>query len=163
RRRALRRGARPHRRDRPARVERQPGRHGLGQPGARARRAPAPGVTAGRVAVVVTLAGACLVTAPPALPAQAPRTPKPAAYSGRATARGEAILKAVSGKLQHRPPGLRIDRIGPRSGVSTSTLRERLRKRPEVRYAEPDYVVAGSATTPNDPMFAQQYGLNQAD
>ena len=29
-----------------------------------------------------------------------------------------------------------------------------------MRFAEPDYVVAGSAITPNDPMFAQQYGLN---
>ena len=46
--------------------------------------------------------------------------------------------------------------------MTTSVLRQRLLARPEVRYAEPDYLVAGSATFPNDPGFPDQYGLNEA-
>jgi subtilisin family serine protease len=57
----------------------------------------------------------------------------------------------------------RLDRIGallirPRHGTATKGLRDRLRHARGVRYVEPDFIVAKSAT-PDDPDYNRQWAL----
>jgi thermitase len=70
-----------------------------------------------------------------------------------------ASLVQVAGARIER----RLDRIGallirPRHGNATKALRDRLRQRRGVRYVEPDFLVAKSAT-PDDPDYARQWAL----
>ena len=55
-------------------------------------------------------------------------------------------------------PGL--SRVTITSGASVAATLAALRANPSVLYAEPNYVVSAQATIPNDPRFAELYGLN---
>ncbi len=69
-----------------------------------------------------------------------------------------SLVQAAGARIERR-----LDRIGallirPRHGNATKALRDRLRQRRGVRYAEPDFLVAKSAT-PDDPDYARQWAL----
>lgn len=51
--------------------------------------------------------------------------------------------------------------VRPRSGRATDALRKRLKRSPEVAYAEPDFFQFASATTktPDDPFYPLQYAV----
>ena len=52
--------------------------------------------------------------------------------------------------------GLRIARVAPEDTLKAI---EALRQQPAVLYAEPNYLLFPDTTTPNDPSFAQLYGI----
>lgn len=119
------------------------------------------------------LLAALALAAPAAAHSSAPGTPaKAAAAPGRvvvgfkhgvsSTLRRQ-IIHSASGRIQGRPRQLPIARAAPRYGVSLTTLRRRLLRRPEVRYVEPDFDVTATAF-PADPLFLTQWALaNPAD
>jgi subtilisin family serine protease len=72
--------------------------------------------------------------------------------------RAASLVQAAGARIERR-----LDRIGalvirPRHGTATKGLRDRLRQRRGVRYVEPDFLVAKSAT-PNDPDYSRQWAL----
>lgn len=78
----------------------------------------------------------------------------PAAVARVATGMGAA----VEGRL----PGTRVRDVRLPRGLGVEQAIRRFERRPEVAYAEPDYVLFPSASpvTPNDPGFPQLYGLD---
>lgn len=82
---------------------------------------------------------------------------------GVSTTRRTQVIHAASGRVLSRLKRLAIVRVAPRHGVSVETMRRRLARRPEVRYAEPDFEVTATAF-PTDPLFLSQWALaNPAD
>lgn len=79
--------------------------------------------------------------------------------------RQDQILGAESGRLSQRFRAVRNGRLAivrPRPGTSLRVLRRRLSSRPEVAYAERDYLNFASAKTPDDPLYASQYALGDS-
>jgi subtilisin family serine protease len=78
--------------------------------------------------------------------------------------RQEQVLAAVQGRLDRRLGAIRDGRLAvvtPRSGLALAVLRRRLAERPEVAYAEPDYLLSASVATPDDPFYPTQYALGE--
>ena len=78
--------------------------------------------------------------------------------SGTSHQRAAALVQGAGARTERR-----LDRIGallirPRHGNATKGLRDRLRHARGVRYVEPDFLVAKSAT-PDDPNYAKQWAL----
>ena len=72
--------------------------------------------------------------------------------------RAQALVEQLGGRVERR-----LDRVGAvtvraRRGHLLGDVRRRLRGRREVRYVEPDALLATSAT-PDDPLFVRQYAL----
>lgn len=104
-------------------------------------------------------------------PAPLPQpTPKPDKVADRlivgfddgvSLSRREAIIEAASGTPDLSLRGLPVNRVRPRGSLQLSTLKQRLLANSDVRYVESDYLITASKT-PNDPLFATQYGLGNA-
>jgi subtilisin family serine protease len=80
--------------------------------------------------------------------------------SGTPSARIQAALPrsmAISAKAFSVVPGLRHVKLAP--GVALDSALEEYRARPDVEYAEPNYIVRINAI-PNEPRFVEQWGLN---
>ena len=73
------------------------------------------------------------------------------------------ILAALDGRISQRFGAIRGGRLAlvrPRSGRATKALLKRLRRHPDVAYAEPDFFQFASATkVPNDPFYPRDYAL----
>jgi thermitase len=104
--------------------------------------------------------------------AAAPAQAAPPAASGRllvgfksgvAPDRQESLLAALEGRLSKRFGAIRGGRLAlvrPRGGLATKVLLRRLRRHPDVAYAEPDFFqFASQAKTPDDPFYTLQYAL----
>jgi thermitase len=81
--------------------------------------------------------------------------------------RNQVIVKYVPG-AHLSAPGAVVDRV---RGTGAQVLRvagdakavaARLNRRSDVLYAEPDYILRATST-PNDPLFGQLYGINNAN
>jgi subtilisin family serine protease len=59
-----------------------------------------------------------------------------------------------------RVPGAELVRLS--DGTSVDAAIRRFEARPEVRYAEPNWIYRAAATLPNDPRFGELWGLNQS-
>jgi subtilisin family serine protease len=53
-------------------------------------------------------------------------------------------------------------RVALAKGATVSSAANALEQHPDVLYAEPNWIYRASATVPNDPRFAELWGLNQA-
>jgi subtilisin family serine protease len=78
--------------------------------------------------------------------------------AGTSHQRAASLVQGTGARIERR-----LDRIGallirPRHGNATKGLRDRLRHARGVRYVEPDFLVAKSAT-PDDPDYAKQWAL----
>ncbi len=77
--------------------------------------------------------------------------------------RQASVLSGLDGRISQRFKSIRGGRLvvaRPRSGKATDALLKRLRRHPDVAYAEPDYIHTASATkVPNDPSYSLQYAL----
>src|SRR6266404_2490807 len=72
---------------------------------------------------------------------------------------GERQIPVQVERLSEAPEiveGLRLARVAP--DQTTAAIRA-LRSRPDVLYAEPNYIWHRSSTIPNDPRFSEQWGL----
>uniref|UniRef100_A0A832A077 Uncharacterized protein n=1 Tax=Desulfacinum infernum TaxID=35837 RepID=A0A832A077_9BACT len=70
------------------------------------------------------------------------------------------VLDACGGRLVRWYPSARVHRVRLTGQRSVEEALEMLRRRPEVRYAEPNYVRHPASVVPNDPYFPQQWGLD---
>jgi subtilisin family serine protease len=61
------------------------------------------------------------------------------------------FLRVSGAELLELPDGLSVD----------AAVRQ-FERRPEVKYAEPNWIYSAAATLPNDPRFGELWGLNQA-
>lgn len=68
---------------------------------------------------------------------------------------------AYGGKVTRIVPGIRLVVLTVPTNVSVYSEARRLVGRPEVAYAEPDYVCRGAQIIPNDPYFMKQWGLDR--
>jgi thermitase len=78
--------------------------------------------------------------------------------AGTSHQRAASLVQGAGARIERR-----LDRIGallirPRHGSATKGLRDRLRRARGVRYVEPDFLIAKSAT-PDDPDYARQWAL----
>jgi subtilisin family serine protease len=76
--------------------------------------------------------------------------------------RQTSVLSALDGRISQRFKSIRGGRLvvaRPRSGKSTDALLKRLRRHPDVAYAEPDFLNFASTKAPNDPSYPLQYAL----
>jgi thermitase len=73
----------------------------------------------------------------------------------QASARGAGLARAVATPA----PGVQL--VDVSGAVSLEQAARAYRTDARVRYAEPDFVVHATTTTPNDPLFAQQYGMTK--
>lgn len=123
-----------------------------------------------RIACAVAVFAFCVTYASTAIADDVapPTTPETGATSGRllvgfkngvSDSRRRQILSNASGRNRAPLGKLPVDRVEPRAGVRTDTLKKRLLKLDEVRYVEPDYLVSASKV-PNDPFLLTQWGLN---
>ena len=118
--------------------------------GVAATRAPAGGVQAGPALHPAAAAG------PAAVPGEIVvgfRSGVDA--SERAVARSAADVSAERNLLV---PGGQLVKVERGQGVQEAITE--LEKRPDVRYAEPNWIYHATATTPNDPRFGNEWGLN---
>jgi|tagenome__1003787_1003787.scaffolds.fasta_scaffold20929799_2 thermitase len=113
-------------------------------------------------------ARAILVSGTLALVASAPAYAAPV-YSSRLVlgyAQGVSADRAAQaverhgGRVLRRLAGVRGAVVQARGGLAADVLLRRLRDDGRFRYAERDYLVATSET-PNDPLYASQYALDQ--
>jgi len=70
------------------------------------------------------------------------------------------VLEACGGRLARWYPSVRVHRVRLTGQRSVEETLEILRRHPEVRYAEPNYVRYAASVVPNDPYFPQQWGLD---
>lgn len=83
--------------------------------------------------------------------------------TGVPASRQAEILADAGGTVRRRIPRVRGGRLAvaaPKPGGSTDTLRRRLAAADGVAYAEPDYELQATGT-PDDTLFAQQWGLSE--
>jgi len=79
--------------------------------------------------------------------------------AGTSHAAAKSVVEQAGARIERR-----LDRIGalvirPRRGNASSGLREQLRHRRGVRYAESDYILGKSDAVPDDPFYTRQYAL----
>jgi subtilisin family serine protease len=114
------------------------------------------------------LAATLAILAVLAFPGAVPASPAPPSEPGELLVRFEPgasttpALNAVDADLVERlsPAGLVRVQVGP--ATSLVAAEAALEQRPDVRYAEPNYRYSLHAT-PNDPLFSQLWGLQQAN
>ena len=75
--------------------------------------------------------------------------------SSRAAARSQAEVRLGRNLLT---PGTQLVKVKP--GQSVGAAIAVLNRRPEVRYAEPNWIYQASATVPDDPLFGNLWGLD---
>ena len=75
--------------------------------------------------------------------------------SDRAATRSAADVSAERNLLV---PGAQLVKV--EHGQNVQEAITELEQRPDVRYAEPNWIYHATATTPNDPRFGNQWGLN---
>lgn len=78
--------------------------------------------------------------------------------SRKALSRADDIVAAAGGRIRLRLDHVRAASVRPRAGRSLKALRAALRRHPDVRYVEPDFILRATKT-PDDPDFPRQYGL----
>lgn len=106
-----------------------------------------------------------LVALAPALAALAGATPAAAADGsivgferGVDLDRIAPIVERAGGRVTRRLDSIRAAAVRPLGGGSAKALRAALRRRGDVRYAEPDFTLRKTAT-PDDPLLFRQYAL----
>ena len=77
---------------------------------------------------------------------------------GVAVSAQKQLVQRAGGTLRGRLRHIRGAVVGTRRNLALRVLQRRLRARPEVAYAEPDFYLSASRV-PDDPMFANQYSL----
>lgn len=70
-----------------------------------------------------------------------------------------SIIKQSGGEVKEAYRSLNLYRVKLKSGISVYEAIEKLKKNPDVEYAEPNYIVRKMETFPNDPYFDIQWGL----
>ena len=80
----------------------------------------------------------------------------------KAGASGSNLVERAGGRIVRRLAHVRAAAIRPRAGIALAALRSALGRAAGVAYVEPDFVLEASAT-PDDPLFALQYGLSQSN
>jgi thermitase len=79
---------------------------------------------------------------------------------GTSSSAQSKLLAAAGARIRTRLAHIRAASIRPRSGRALSAVKTALRRSHAVAYVEPDFYLNATAT-PDDPLFAQQYGLSQ--
>jgi subtilase family serine protease len=122
------------------------------------------------LALVVGSIGTVLTLAPPVVGQRASRLERQM-VNGREVVAGEVLVKFRDGARPNAPSlaadvdALRVVPLGHRGALrlqsrslSAATLLQRLKRRPDVVYAEPNFIVH-AIEEPNDPRFDQLWGL----
>src|SRR5262245_19192921 len=119
-----------------------------------------------RISTLAAVAAACVL---PVMTSDAAAQSGPAAVPGqivvafrtgvdgaeRAAARSAADVRAERNLLL---PGTQLVQV--ERGQTVAEAIEALEQRPDVRYAEPNWIYETDATTPNDPLFGGLWGLH---
>jgi subtilisin family serine protease len=114
------------------------------------------------------LAATLSILAVLAFPGAVPALPAPSSEPGELLVRFEpgaaqaAALDAAGAEVVDRLPLAGLVNVELEPGTSVAKAAAALERRPEVRYAEPNYRYSPHAT-PNDPFFPQLWGLQQAN
>jgi thermitase len=75
------------------------------------------------------------------------------------TSAQKQLIQKAGGSIRSRLRHIRSAVVRTRHGIALSVLQKRLRARPEVAYAEPDFYLDKSRA-PDDPLFSNQYSLS---
>jgi subtilisin family serine protease len=103
-----------------------------------------------------------------AFPGAVPASPAPSSEPGELLVRFDpgaaqpSALSAAEARIAERLPLAGLVRVVLEPGTSLAAAEAALERRPDIRYAEPNYRYTLHAT-PNDPRFNELWGLNQAN